>query len=191
VGDISSLTGYKQAYVIKNGRTVLGDGGGVCQVSTTLFRAALNTGLPILERTSHAYRVQYYENDAKPGLDATVFGPTVDLKIQNDTPAAILIETEIDKENNILTFKLFGKKDGRTVELSPVRVYDEQPPPAPRYEDDPTLKKGVTKQVDFASWGAKSQYTYKIHKADKSTYERTFNSVYRPWQAVYLVGQAD
>jgi vancomycin resistance protein YoaR len=68
IGDISSLTGYKPAYIIKEGKTVLGDGGGVCQVSTTLFRAALNAGLPIIERHAHAYRVYYYENDSKPGF---------------------------------------------------------------------------------------------------------------------------
>jgi vancomycin resistance protein YoaR len=86
------------------GKTVLGDGGGICQVSTTLFRAALNSGLPISEYHAHAYRVGYYENDAKPGLDATVFGPTVDFKFINNTPASILIQTIVDKENNKLLF---------------------------------------------------------------------------------------
>ena len=61
LGDISRATGYKQAYIIKEGKTVLGDGGGICQVSSTLFRAALNVGLPIVERNAHAYRVAYYE----------------------------------------------------------------------------------------------------------------------------------
>ena len=80
VGDISAATGYQSAYIIKDGRTVLGDGGGVCQVSTTLFRAALNAGLPIIERHAHAYRVHYYEEGGfKAGLDATVFSPSVDL----------------------------------------------------------------------------------------------------------------
>ena len=60
LGDVSAFTGYKQAYIIKDGKTVLGDGGGVCQVSTTLFRAILNSGLPVVERTAHAYRVGYY-----------------------------------------------------------------------------------------------------------------------------------
>lgn len=191
VGDISSSTGYKPAYVIQNGRTVLGDGGGICQASTTLFRAALNTGLPIPERTAHAYRVQYYENDAKPGLDATVFGPTVDLKITNDTPAAILIQTEADLDNNLLYFRFYGKRDGRTAEMSDIRLYDPAPAPEPLYEDDFTLKKGVVKQVDFAASGIKSQFMYKIHYADNKTYEKNFLSVYRPWKAIYLVGQAD
>ena len=86
VGDISAATGYQPAYIIKDGRTILGDGGGVCQVSTTLFRAGLSAGLPILERHPHAYRVHYYEEGGyKPGLDATVFAPGVDLKMKNDT----------------------------------------------------------------------------------------------------------
>ena len=191
IGDISSLTGYKPAYIIKSGKTVLGDGGGVCQVSTTLFRAALNAGLPITERTAHAYRVGYYENDSKPGFDATVFAPSPDLKILNDTPASILIQTEIDEDNNFLTFRFYGKKDERKVEISPVTVYDVSPPFPAIYQDDPTLKKGVTKQVDFPAWGAKAVFDYKVTRDNKTTFEKKFLSVYRPWQAVYLVGTAE
>lgn len=191
VGDISSLTGYKPAYIIKAGKTVLGDGGGVCQVSTTLFRAALNAGLPITERSAHAYRVGYYENDSQPGFDATVYSPTADLKIKNDTNSYILIQTEIDKENNILTFRLYGKKDDRKVEISPATVYDVQPPPPPINQDDPTLKKGVVKQIDFAAWGAKSIFTYKVTYPNKKVEEKKFFSSYTPWHAVFLNGTAD
>ncbi len=191
VGDISSLTGYKPAYIIKSGKTVLGDGGGVCQVSTTLFRAALKAGLPIVERVAHAYRVSYYENDSKPGFDATVFAPSTDLKIKNDTPASILIQTEIDQKNNLLYFRFYGKSDNRRVEISPVTVYDVSSPLPPLYQDDPTLKKGVTKQVDFPAWGAKAVFNYKVYQADKTTFEKKIFSSYRPWQAVYLVGQAE
>jgi vancomycin resistance protein YoaR len=191
VGDISSLTGYQPAYIIKEGKTVLGDGGGVCQVSTTLFRAALNAGLPIVERTAHAYRVGYYENDSQPGFDATVYAPSVDLKIKNDTAAYILIETEIDEENNLLYFKLFGKKDDRKVEISKATVYDIVPPLDAKYQDDPTLKKGVVKQVDFAAGGAKAFFTYKVTKGNKLSIDQKFFSSYRPWAAVYLVGTAD
>ncbi|KKQ02196.1 MAG: hypothetical protein US11_C0001G0155 [Candidatus Roizmanbacteria bacterium GW2011_GWA2_36_23] len=191
IGDISSSTGYKPAYIIKGGKTVLGDGGGVCQISTTLFRAALNTGLPIIERNPHAYRVGYYENDSKPGFDATVFAPTVDFKFKNDTLAYILIQSELDKENNILRFKFYGKKDNRNVEMSPVSVYDIQPPPPPIFQDDPTQKKGFQKQIDFAAWGAKSYFEYKVKKDSKVITEHKFYSSYRPWQAIYLVGIAD
>ncbi len=191
IGDVSLLTGYKPAYIIKQGKTVLGDGGGVCQVSTTLFRAALNAGLPVIERSPHAYRVIYYENDSQPGFDATVFAPTVDLKIKNDTPAYILIQTEIDKEKNLLLFNLYGKKDGRRVEISPVSIWDINPPPSPLYQEDPTLKRGVIKQVDFAAWGAKTSFNYKVVNNEKIIFEKQFFSSYRPWQAVYLVGTSD
>ena len=191
VGDISSLTGYQPAYVIKEGKTVLGDGGGVCQVSTTLFRAALNAGLPIIERNAHAYRVGYYENDSQPGFDATVYAPTVDLKIKNDTQGYILIETEIDEEKNLLYFRLYGKKDKRRVEISPATVYDVVPPLEPKYQDDPTLKKGVVKQVDFPAWGSKAFFTYKVYQGEKLVTDNKFFSNFRPWAAVYLVGTAE
>ena len=192
IGDITQATGYKQAYIIKSGKTVLGDGGGVCQVSTTLFRAALNTGLPIVDRTAHAYRVGYYENDSKPGFDATVFGPTVDFKLKNDTGSHILIQTVVDQENNLLTFNLFGKKDGRRTEISPVTLYDVQPPLPELRQDDPTLKKGVVKQVDFPAWGGKAVFTYKVFdSAGKEVINTRYLSSYRPWQAIYLVGTSD
>ena len=188
IGDISAATGYKQSYIIKNGKTVLGDGGGVCQISTTVFRAALNAGLPIVERKAHSYRVSYYENDSKPGLDATVFDPIVDLKFRNDTDAAILIQTEIDEKNDLLYVYIYGKKDNREVFLSDIEVWDEVPPPPPAYVDDPNLPAGVKKQIDFAAWGAKSKYEYKVVKDGKVIYEKTFLSIYRPWRAVFLVG---
>ncbi len=191
VGDISSSTGYQPAYIIKEGKTVLGDGGGVCQVSTTLFRAALNAGLPIVQRFPHAYRVGYYENDSKPGFDATVFAPAVDLKIKNDTPGYLLIETEVDSQNNLLYFRLYGKKDTRRVEIGKPVLYDVASPPPDLYQDDPTLKKGVVKQTDFAAWGGKANFTYKVYKNDKLMIDTNFFSVYKPWQAVYLRGTAD
>ncbi len=191
IGDISALTGYQQAYIIQNGKTVLGDGGGICQVSTTLFRAAINTGLPILNRTAHAYRVSYYENDSGPGFDATVFSPSVDLKIKNDTPAAVLIQTEVDEVNKLVYFKLYGKKDNRKVEISKAEVWDVSPPPEASYEDDPTLQRGITKQVDFAAWGAKARFNYKVTYPNKEVKDEIFYSVYRPWKAVFLVGTKD
>ncbi|MCL4374409.1 VanW family protein [Patescibacteria group bacterium] len=191
VGDISSSTGYEPAYIIKQGRTVLGDGGGVCQVSTTFFRAALNSGLPIVERHAHAYRVSYYENDSSPGLDATIFAPSVDLKVKNNTPAAILIQTNVDQVNTELSFVFYGKSDGRQVKISSATVYDVQPPGDPVYQDDPTLKKGVVKQIDFAAWGAKVNFYYTVTLPGEKPVRTQFFSDYQPWRAVFLVGQAE
>jgi vancomycin resistance protein YoaR len=189
VGDISAATGYQSAYIIKDGRTVMGDGGGVCQVSTTLFRAALNAGLPIVERHEHSYRVHYYEADgSKAGLDATVFSPTEDLKFINDTSAYILIQTKIDTANVNLAFEFYGAADGRKAEILNHVVGGISPPPPPLYQDDPTLPIGVVKQVDFAAWGAKASFDYRVTKNGQVMFEKTFVSNFRPWQAVYLRG---
>lgn len=189
VGDISAATGYQSAYVIKNGRTVMGDGGGVCQVSTTLFRAALDAGLPITERHEHSYRVHYYEDGGfKAGLDATVFDPTYDFKFRNDTPGHILIQTKTDTNNLTLTFELYGSSDGRKSQILNHTVWGSTPPPEPKYEDDPTLPIGVVKQVDFAAWGAKASFEYKVTRNGETILTDKFSSNYRPWQAVYLKG---
>jgi vancomycin resistance protein YoaR len=189
LGDISAATGYQSAYIIKEGRTVLGDGGGVCQVSTTLFRAALSAGLPIVERHAHAYRVHYYEEDGSPpGLDATVFSPSVDLKFINDTPAYILIQAKPDIKNLTLTFDLYGSRDGRISQVYNKKFWGQTPPPPDLYQDDPTLPKGVTRQVDFAAWGAKASFQYKVTRGSEILQDTTFYSVFQPWQAVYLRG---
>jgi vancomycin resistance protein YoaR len=189
VGDISAATGYQSAYIIKDGHTVLGDGGGVCQVSTTLFRAALAAGLPIIERHAHDYRVHYYEEAGfKPGLDATVYAPTYDLKFRNDTPAAILIQARTDMTNLSLTFDLYGTSDGRTAQILNQKLWDVTQPPPDLYQDDPTLAKGIVKQVDFSAWGAKASFDYLVTRAADVLEHTTFVSNYRPWQAVYLRG---
>ena len=191
IGDISADKGYLQAYIIKDGRTILGDGGGVCQVSTTLFRAALNSGLPITKRTAHAYRVHYYENDSKPGFDATVFSPSTDFRFANDTPAYILIQRELDKTTMDLKFVFYGKKDGRIARISGARLYDSVPPPEPLNQDDPTLKKGEVKQVDWAAWGAKTVFNYTVVKDGKEAINKDFFSNFKPWRAIYLVGTGE
>lgn len=188
VGDVSSFTGYQQAYVIQNGHTVLGDGGGLCQVSTTLFRAALNAGLPIVERHAHDYRVEYYEEDGPPGIDATVYVPSVDLKFKNDTGHYILIQSVIDPTILRLTFYIYGVSDGRSVSMTTPVVTNEVPAPQPLYQDDPTLPKGTIKQTDFAAAGADVSFSRTVMKNGKVYLQDSFNSHYQPWQAVYLVG---
>ncbi len=189
IGDISALSGYKQAYVIQNGKTVLGDGGGVCQVSTTLFRAALNAGLPIVERHQHAYRVGYYEEDSGPGIDAAIYYPTVDLKFKNDTGHALLIQTNIDFTEQRLTFTLFGTKDpDRDVSIATPVVLSQSPAPTPSYQDDPTLPAGQIKQVDFAADGANVYFTRTVTENGKTTIYDKFTSNYKPWQAIYMRG---
>lgn len=188
LGEVSEETGYQQAYVIKSGRTILDDGGGVCQVSTTMFRAALNTGLPIVERSAHAYRVAYYEQNSQVGLDATVYEPTVDLKFKNETPGHLLIQTIIDQANQILIFDFYGTDDGRKTIIGKSTIANQIPPPEAIYQDDPNLPRGETKQIDWPAWGAKVTFSYQVTRGNELLQDEQFVSRYRPWQAIYLVG---
>lgn len=113
LGPVDASTGYLPELVIKEKKTVPEYGGGMCQVSSTAFRAALNAGLPILERTPHAYPVQYY---LPYGVDATVYIPKPDLVFQNDTGHYIFIQTHIDGSR--LTFDFYGTKKNQTVSFS-------------------------------------------------------------------------
>jgi len=74
------------------------------------------------------------------------------------------------------------------VEISEPVITNQTPPPAPLYEDDPTLKKGVVQQVDFAAWGASSVFTRTVKKGDTVLFTETFSSRYQPWRAIYKVG---
>ncbi len=186
VGEINAETGFKQAYVIKEGRTVLDDGGGVCQVSTTLFRAALGAGLPIVDRTAHAYRVGYYEQGFPPGLDATVFYPSVDFKFKNDTGFHILIQSYV--QGMTLYVDFYGTPDGRVASLTTPVVTDQTPPPPELRQDDPTLPRGQIKQVDWSAWGARVSFKRTVIKNGETIANETWRSNYKPWQAVYLVG---
>ncbi|MDI6778467.1 MAG: VanW family protein [Patescibacteria group bacterium] len=112
LGPVDKSTGYLPELVIKVDKTVPEYGGGMCQVSTTAFRAAMNSGLKITARTNHAYPVQYYNPQ---GLDATVYIPNPDLRFVNDTPAHILIQTRI--EGTQLFFDFYGTSDGRETKI--------------------------------------------------------------------------
>lgn len=189
VGEVSGKTGYKEAYVISAGKTVLDDGGGICQVSTTVFRAALNSGFPIVSRTAHAYRVGYYEQGGfKAGMDATIWQPSVDLKFKNDTDFHILVQATVDPVRAKLQVDIYGTKDDRKVEISDPVVSNFRPAPEPRYQDEPTLPKGTVKQVDFAAVGATSVFTRKVYKVGEKVIDEKITSNFRPWQAVFLVG---
>ncbi len=191
VGEVEKSTGYQDAFVILNGRTVPGVGGGLCQVSTTLFRAVLNAGLPIKERHQHAYRVYYYEQNSAAGIDAAVYFPSWDFKFLNDTGNYLLLQTKVDTKKMIAEFNLYGVKDGRTVELTKPIVTNQTPPPPELRIDDPTLKRGVENEVDHAVWGADVVFNRKVMKDDQQIIADTFKSNYKAWQRVVMVGTKD
>jgi len=188
IGEISAATGYNSAYIISKGRTILGEGGGVCQTSTTLFRAVLNAGLPVVSRYPHAYRVHYYEEDSPPGIDASIFQPSVDFQFKNDTPNYVLVQAYPDPANVSLTFRIYGTPDGRTVEMTTPVITSQSPPPAPFYQDDPNLAKGVVRQVESPAWGATVKFTRIVKRGEEIISDDTFVSNYQAWRAVYIRG---
>jgi vancomycin resistance protein YoaR len=186
LGEVTAEKGYEESIIIWGNTTRSDVGGGLCQVSSTAFRAAFWAGVPITERWAHAFRVSYYEPPL--GMDATIYSPQVDLKWVNDTGHHILIQTYVDRDNNTLTFRYYGTNPGRTVERD--GPYESNPVPhGPAvYRDDPTLPKGQTKQIEWAKDGL-DVTVYRIVKENGQEVRRdTFFSGYRPWQAVYLVG---
>ncbi|MGC8875234.1 MAG: VanW family protein, partial [Chloroflexia bacterium] len=109
---ISWEKGYQVAPIISEGVLVLGLGGGLCQVSTTVYRAALFTGLEIVERHPHQWRIPYYEQDAPPGFDATIIQGGPDLKFRNNTGHYLLLEVVTDLEQARQTVRFYGTSPG-------------------------------------------------------------------------------
>jgi len=182
LGPVDEEHGYKEGYVILGDRTEKGVGGGVCQVSSTVFRAAFFAGLPILERKPHSYQLRYYR---PAGLDATVYAPWVDLKFKNDTPGDLLLRTYV--RGTKLIVRLFGTKDREVTWKGPIYL-EKTPPLPPREIVDPTLPPGTRKQVDWPAAGAKVEVLRTIRYADGRVVEESFVSTYKPWGAIYLVG---
>jgi vancomycin resistance protein YoaR len=189
LGEVSAATGYEESIIIWGNRSAVGIGGGVCQVSTTAFRAAFWGGYPITERWAHGYRVGWYEPPV--GMDATVYSSQVDFKFVNDTPYYLLIETETDLQAGTVTFRFYSTQTGRTVELEGPFEANVVPHGPDIYREDPTLPKGTTKQIDWAHDGVDVTVYRIVEESDKVLWKDTFFSRYRPWQAVYLVGTGE
>jgi vancomycin resistance protein YoaR len=193
LGDVSLDNGFAEALIIYGGRTIKGVGGGVCQVSTTLFRAVFNAGFPIVERTPHAYRVSYYEQSAGggidprlAGLDATVYFPLVDFKFTNDSPYWILMETYMG--NGSLTWKFYSTSDGRSVTYDTTGPTNVVSAPEPLFEENPELNKNEMKQVDWAANGADVNVTRTVWKNGAVYFQDTVTTHYEPWQAICQYG---
>jgi vancomycin resistance protein YoaR len=193
LGDVSLDTGYSEAWIIFGDRTIKGVGGGVCQVSTTLFRTVFFGGYQVDERWFHAYRVKYYEqtasgghDDKLAGLDATVFAPQVDFRFTNDSPYWLLMETYMG--NSSLTWKFYSTSDGRSVSWDTSGLQNVVEPPDPLYTENPDLAKDEIKQVDWAVDGADVTVTRTVTRDGVVIHDDVFNTHYMPWQAKYEYG---
>ncbi len=191
LGKIDNTTGYLPELVIKENRTVPEYGGGLCQVSTTLFRAVMNVGLPITQRQNHSYRVPYYERDGEghmigPGLDATIYSPSPDFRFKNDTGNTILVRGYVHGDK--VTFELYGTNDGRTSSIDGPHLLSTVAAGDPINIETDTLPKGQVKQVEKAHAGGSATATYTVTYIDGTINKQVFNSVYRRWPAQFLVG---
>ncbi len=195
LGDVSLDEGYSEAWIIFGDRTIKGVGGGVCQVSTTLFRTVFYAGLQVVERHPHAYRVLYYEqnpngsnNPKLAGLDATVYVPLVDFKFTNDTDNWLLMETYVYEEYRQLLWRFYSTSDGRTVTDDTTGLKKKKDPPDPIYEENPDLAKGEIKQVDWAVDGATVTITRDVFRDGQKLWQDIFTTKYRPWAAICQYG---
>lgn len=184
LGKIDAESGYLPELVIKNNTTVPDFGGGLCQVSTTLFRATLNAGLKITERQNHSYRVSYYEPPI--GMDASIFDPSPDFKFVNNFDKYLLIQSYI--KGTKITFDIYGTKDSRVIETSTPETYDVVNPGTPIMVETNTLPVGTRKQTDKAHQGITAKFSYKVTKDGNVLQSRIFTSKYVALPEKWLVG---
>jgi vancomycin resistance protein YoaR len=188
LGDISLDSGYAEALIIYGDKTIKGVGGGVCQVSTTLFRAVFFGGYEIIERHPHAYRVGYYEQgpgSPGPGLDATVFVPLVDFQFRNDTPYWLLMETYM--YGNQLLWKFYSGSDGREVTWSSQQS-NKVDAPKPLYKENGDLPEGKINQIDYEADGLDVVVYRTVTAGGNVLHEDVIKTHYLPWRAIYEFG---
>jgi len=185
LGDITADKGYLPELVIKGNKTMPEYGGGLCQIATTMFRLAVNAGLKITERKPHAYRVSYYE---PAGSDATIYSPHPDLRFINDTPNYLLLQTNVDETLSQLRFEFFGTSDNRQTITTAPRIFNIVPPGETKYIETTDLPPQKIKCTEIAHSGADAEFTRTIIWPDGKKQKDIFQSHYRPWQAVCLVG---
>ncbi len=183
LGPVDGPHGWLQELVIKDNKTTPEYGGGLCQVGTTSFRMALASGLPIVERRNHSYRVRYYE---PAGTDATIYDPAPDFRFKNDTSSTILVTSEMS--GDMLAFYAWGTKDGRVAEQTTPRLYNITPPPPAKTILTTDLPVGKKKCTEVAHAGGTASFDYTVTYASGDVKKENFTSFYRPWGAVCLVG---
>lgn len=161
LGYIGPETGYLKELVIKGDKTIPEYGGGLCQVSTTVYRSLLFAGLPITQRRNHSYAVSYYDPQ---GLDATIYPPAVDMKFKNDTSAHILLQATTI--GNKAYSNVYGTPVDRQVDLIGPYYYSYRRAPPAKVEYTSELAPGQKKSVGGAHTGFKADWYRRISYAD-------------------------
>ena len=172
LGPVDAAHGWREELVILGDETKPEYGGGLCQVSSTMYRAALYSGLPISLRKEHSYAVSYYAYPNGYGLDATVYQPLPDLRFINDTPGAILIQGYTD--GYLAYFVMYGTNDGRTVQMEGPTYYSYEQPPDPVTTFTTELEPGVRELDEHAHTGFQVGWYRTITAGDGTTGEREY-----------------
>ncbi|MCL2332173.1 MAG: VanW family protein [Actinomycetia bacterium] len=181
VGEANAAKGYQEAGAIVDGVLESQVGGGICQVNTTLFNAALLSGVKITERVNHSLFISSYPL----GRDAAVSWPGPDFKFVNTIGHPILIATSSTKTS--VTVSFYGVDPGYTIEISPGTWLSRTPAPEQRV-DDPTLPVGTEVVKQQGRGGGKVAFTQTVTKDGRLVYQKTYNSVYKTEPTIIQVG---
>ncbi len=187
-GDISEANGFVEGYGIINGQLDRVLAGGVCQVSTTLFRAVSNAGMDIVTRVPHSFVVNFYDNIV--GYDATVFDPEVDFRWRNDNPYPVTIWVTNDAAAGRLTIEIYSTgTDGRMIEVGTPAVSNVRQPGAAIWRFDPKMAPGKVKQLVYGRPGMNVLLTRVVRLPDgRVLHNDRFNTSYLPWNDQYSYG---
>jgi vancomycin resistance protein YoaR len=194
LGEVDDSNGFVKGYAVIGQRTQLEWGGGVCQDSTTVFRAAFWAGLPITERHAHPFYISWYDdysfpNQSGPGLDATIYTGVSDLKFLNDTGHWLLMESVADEAAQVLIVRLYGTKPNRTVSIRGPQIDNIVPPPAePVVVADNSLPAGTVKQTDQARRGMDITVYRVITENGVEKAPEPFFTRFKAWPNVYVKG---
>jgi len=195
LGSVDAGNGFVEGYAIIGNRTQLEWGGGVCQNSTTVFRAAFWAGLPITERYAHPFYISWYDRFAfgaygdGAGMDATIYTGVNDLKFVNDTGHWLLMHSYVDEINQVLTVSLYGTRPNREVVLDGPYISNEVSPPAsPIYINDPNRPSGTVYQSDVARSGRDIVVYRSILENGAEVRRDTFFTRFKAWPNVFVRG---
>ncbi len=175
-GERTYEKGYRPAGAYVNGELVLEPGGGVCQVSSTLYNAVVFAGLKTTERYAHSYEPSY----VTPGEDAMISYPGLDMKFVNNTDYSVGLKANFS--NQTLTISIVGVsnlEEGEKISMQSEKV-SEIDPPEPKYEEDTTLQPGEEVVVKKAQPGSKwVTYLVKTKNGEVVSKEVFHNSTYK------------
>ncbi|MEY4532090.1 MAG: hypothetical protein RLZZ156_2813, partial [Deinococcota bacterium] len=196
LGDISEARGFVDGYIIASGTLKKEIGGGICQISTTVWRAAYLAGLPITARSNHSYRVSYYEMATRNfapsiGFEATVYSPYKNLRFKNDTGSSLLMQVTVNPNRYTMKVDLFGAAPDRKVSLAKPVYFARKAPAADRFQADATVPLGRTRQLDSAVSGISVRQNRTVRYNNGTAVTDTTRSTYVPWGAIFLVNPLD